>query len=384
MKILIVTDAWRPQTNGVVSTLSHTLECLRGFGHEVRLISPAGFRTLACPSYPEIRLAVFPGAQVARAISDFDPDAVHIATEGPLGMAARRYCMRRGLYFTSSYHTQFPQYLRSRLPIPEALTYRWLRRFHGAAKACMVSTRSMQAELERWGFANVRRWKRGVDTVLFRPGPKQFLDLPRPIAVYVGRLAVEKNIDAFLKMPWPGSKLLVGDGPDRARLEDKFTEAVFAGYRFGEDIVAHLAAADLFVFPSRTDTFGLVLLEAMACGVPVAAYPVTGPIDVVEDGVTGALDENLSRAARRALLLNPAACRERALRSSWEQCTREFAGNLAAVRTGQPLLPGAMPALQGSGESFGEKIQSGPHGGQQAPPPLKDHVQQPLRHSPVV
>ena len=384
MKILIVTDAWRPQTNGVVSTLSHTVECLRGFGHEVCLITPVGFRTVACPSYPEIRLAIFPGAKVARAITTFAPDAVHIATEGSLGMAARRHCLRQGLYFTTSYHTQFPQYLRSRLPIPLALTYRWLRGFHGAARACMVSTRTMRAELEQWGFGNVRQWQRGVDTDLFRPQSKQFLDLPRPIAVYVGRLAVEKNVDAFLKMPWAGSKLIVGDGPERIRLEASFPEAVFAGYRFGEDLAAHLAAADVFVFPSRTDTFGLVLLEAMACGVPTAAYPVTGPIDVVEDGVTGALDENLARAARRALLLDPIACRARALRSSWESCTHEFAGNLASVRTGAPLLAGAPAALQRPGQAFGQVIQRGAHGGQQTAPALEDHVQHALGQSPAV
>jgi glycosyltransferase involved in cell wall biosynthesis len=383
MKILIVTDAWRPQTNGVVSTLSHTVDCLRSVGHEVCLITPVGFRTLPCPSYPEIRLAIFPGAKVARAITAFAPDAVHIATEGSLGMAARRYCLRRGLYFTTSYHTQFPQYLRSRLPIPLSLTYRWLRSFHGAARACMVSTRSMQTELERWGFGNVARWQRGVDTALFRPRPKQFLDLPRPIAVYVGRLAVEKNIDAFLKMPWAGSKLVVGDGPERARLQACYPDALFAGYRFGEDLVAHLAAADVFVFPSRTDTFGLVLLEAMACGVPAAAYPVTGPIDVVEDGVTGALDENLARAARRALTLDPGACRARALRASWECCTREFAGNLTSVHTGAALLPGA-PALERAGQAFGQVVQRGPHRGQQTASPLEDHVQHALRQSPVV
>jgi glycosyltransferase involved in cell wall biosynthesis len=384
MKILIVTDAWRPQTNGVVSTLSHTVDCLRGFGHEVCLITPVGFRTVACPSYPEIRLALFPGAKVARAITAFGPDAVHIATEAALGLAARRYCLRHGLYFTTSYHTQFPQYLRSRLPIPLTLTYRWLRAFHGAARACMVSTRTMQAELEQWGFRNVARWQRGVDTQLFRPGPKQFLDLPRPIAVYVGRLAVEKNIDAFLKMPWAGSKLVVGDGPERVRLQASYPEAVFAGYRFGEDLAAHLAAADVFVFPSRTDTFGLVNLEAMACGVPVAAYPVTGPIDVVEEGVTGALDENLARAARRALLLDPGACRARALRSSWESSTHEFVGNLTALRTGMPLLASAAGPLQRPGQAFGQVVQRGPHGGQQTAPPREDHVQQPLRQSPVV
>jgi glycosyltransferase involved in cell wall biosynthesis len=379
MKILIVTDAWRPQTNGVVSTLSHTVDCLRDFGHDVQLITPVGFRTVPCPSYPEIRLAVFPGGKVACAIEAFAPDAVHIATEASLGIAARRYCVRRGLHFTSSYHTQFPQYLRSRLPIPLALSYRWLRHFHGAARACMVSTRTLQTELEQRGFTNVTRWQRGVDTRLFRPRSKQFLDLPRPIAVYVGRVAIEKNIDAFLKMPWAGSKLVVGDGPERARLQASYPDAVFTGYRFGEDLAAHLAAADVFVFPSRTDTFGLVNLEAMACGLPVAAYPVTGPIDVIEDGVTGALEENLARAAHRALRLDPAACRARALRSSWESCTREFASNLTALRSGRPLLATLGTGLQSGGQAFGQKVQRGPYGRQQTPAPLEDHVQHALR-----
>jgi glycosyltransferase involved in cell wall biosynthesis len=383
MKILIVTDAWRPQTNGVVSTLSHTVDCLRDFGHEVELITPVGFRSVACPSYPEIRLAVFPGAKVARAIAAFAPDAVHIATEGFLGMAARRYCLRRGLFFTTSYHTQFPQYLHSRLPVPLGLTYRWLRHFHGAARACMVSTKTLQRELEQWGFRNVVRWQRGVDTRLFRPQSKQFLDLPRPIAVYVGRLAVEKNIDAFLKMPWAGSKLVIGDGPERARLQASYAEAVFAGYRFGEDLAAHLAASDVFVFPSRTDTFGLVNLEAMACGLPVAAYPVTGPIDVIENGVTGALDEDLTRAARRALRLDPIACRERALRSSWERCSREFESNLTSLRSGVPLLSAFVTGLQRPGQALSQVVQRGPYGGQQTASPLEDHVQHALRQSPV-
>jgi glycosyltransferase involved in cell wall biosynthesis len=379
MKILIVTDAWRPQTNGVVRTLSHTVDCLRDAGHDVQLITPVGFRTIACPSYPEIRLALFPAGKVARAIEAFAPDALHIATEGSLGVAARRYCLRRGLYFTTSYHTQFPQYLRSRVPIPLSVSYRWLRRFHGAARACMVSTASMQSELEQWGFRNVARWQRGVDTRLFRPQSKQFLDLPRPIAVYVGRLAVEKNIDAFLKMPWAGSKLVVGDGPEHERLRANYPDAVFAGYRFGEDLAAHLAASDVFVFPSRTDTFGLVILEALACGLPVAAYPVTGPIDVIEDGVTGALEENLARAAHRALRLDPAACRARALRCSWERCTREFASNLTGLRTGVPLLAGDTPSLQRSGQALGQVVQRGADGRQQAASSREDRVQHALR-----
>ena len=332
MRIMIVSDAWLPQTNGVVSTLSHTAACLRRFGHDVRLTVPADFRTVPCPSYPEIRIAVHPGPRVARTFAAFAPQAVHIATEGPLGLAARRYCLTHGWRFTTSYHTQFPQYLRSRWPGPVRVTYALLRRFHAPASACMVSTEGVRRELAARGFQNLVRWRRGVDTELFRPRPKDFLDLPRPIAAYVGRLAVEKNVEAFLGMAWHGTRLVIGDGPERERLQARFPDAVYVGYRYGEDLAAHLAAADVLVFPSRTDTFGLVNLEAMACGVPVAAYPVTGPIDVVEDGVTGALDTDLARAAQRALRVDPAACRARALRSGWDACTREFEGHLACLQ----------------------------------------------------
>jgi glycosyltransferase involved in cell wall biosynthesis len=328
MKILIVTDAWAPQINGVVTTLSSTAEWLRRFGHEVELVTPAGFRTVPCPSYPEIRLALLPGRGVGRRIEEFAPDALHIATEGPLGLAARRYCVARGRSFTTSYHTQFPQYLASRLPLPLGVSYRAMRWFHGAAARCMVSTPSLERELAARGFVNLARWRRGVDTDLFRPRARDLLPWPRPIAVYVGRVAIEKNIDAFLGMPWKGSKVVVGDGPERARLEAAYPEAHFVGFRLGEDLAAHFAAADVMVFPSLTDTFGLVNLQAMACGVPVAAFPVTGPIDVIEDGVTGALDADLGRAAVRALSIDPAACRAQALRSGWDACTREFEANL--------------------------------------------------------
>jgi glycosyltransferase involved in cell wall biosynthesis len=243
-------------------------------------------------------------------------------------MAARRYCLRHRLKFTTSYHTQFPQYLRSRFPIPVSLSYRALLWFHGAATHCMVSTQTVSNQLAERGFRNLVRWQRGVDTDLFKPGPKDFLQLPRPIATYVGRVAIEKNIDAFLRMPWQGTKLVIGDGPELPRLKSQFPNAVYAGFRFGEDLTRHLAASDVFVFPSLTDTFGLVNLEAMACGIPVAAFPVAGPIDVVEDGVTGALDEDLARAALRAMTIEPQKCRDRALRSSWESCSREFESNL--------------------------------------------------------
>jgi len=328
MRIMIVTDAWLPQTNGVVSTLSQTAACLGRFGHDVRVITPRDFKSVACPTYPEIRLSLLPYSGVSRSISEFAPQALHIATEGPLGLAARRHCVRHGLRFTTSYHTQFPQYLRARAPIPLNVSYRVLRWFHSAGTRCMVSTASIRRDLAAHGFTNLATWQRGVDTELFKPYPKDFLPLQRPLAAYVGRIAVEKNIEAFLEMDWSGGKLVIGDGPERTRLEKLYPRAVFVGYRFGEDLARHLAAADVMVFPSRTDTFGLVNLEAMACGVPVAAYPVTGPIDVIDDGITGALDEDLASAARRALFIDPQGCRNRALRSGWDVSSREFEKNL--------------------------------------------------------
>jgi glycosyltransferase involved in cell wall biosynthesis len=329
---MIVTDAWFPQTNGVVSTLSQTAAWLVRFGHEVKVLTPQDFRSVACPTYPEIRLSLFPYRKVEKEIGAFAPQALHIATEGPLGLSARRFCVKRGVRFTTSYHTQFPQYLRARFPIPLKVSYGALRRFHAAGARCMVSTASMRRELAAQGFKNLACWQRGVDTEKFKPAPKHFLELPRPIAAYVGRVAVEKNIDAFLSMSWHGSKIVIGDGPERARLQSQYPDAVFAGYQFGESLARHLAAADVMVFPSRTDTFGLVNLEAMACGVPVAAYPVTGPIDVIEDGVTGALDADLAAAAVRALDVDPAACRARALKSGWDISSREFENNLVSCR----------------------------------------------------
>jgi glycosyltransferase involved in cell wall biosynthesis len=336
MRIMIVTDAWFPQTNGVVRTLAQTAEWLSRFGHEVRMLTPQDFRSIACPTYPEIRLSLLPRKLVEQSIAGFAPQALHIATEGPLGLAARRYCLRHNLRFTTSYHTQFPQYLRARFPIPIAVSYWVLHRFHGAAVRCMVSTLSLRNELQGRGFKNLAAWRRGVDTQLFKPGPKDFLDMPRPIAAYVGRVAVEKNVEAFLRMPWDGSKIVIGDGPERARLQAQYPGTKFTGFRFAEDLAAHLAAADVMVFPSLTDTFGLVNLEAMACGVPVAAYPVSGPIDVIEDGVTGALDHDLEKAARRALTLDPKVCRESAVRCGWDASAREFEGNLVSCHSSQP------------------------------------------------
>jgi glycosyltransferase involved in cell wall biosynthesis len=324
VRILIVSDAGAPQVNGVVNTLTQTSVWLRKFHHEVQLLTPGQLRSVPCPTYPEVRLVVRARRVIERRIQAFQPHCIHIATEGPLGIAARRHCRRRGLKFTTSYHTQFPQYIRARIPLPLSVSYCILRWFHRAGERCMVSTRAMRAELDARGFKNLARWGRGVDTDRFRPQSKSWLDLPRPIAVYVGRVSVEKNVAAFLRMPWRGSKAVIGDGPDRRALTAAHPDAHFFGFKFGEELARLLAAADVFVFPSRTDTFGLVLLEAMACGVPVAAYPVTGPIDVVEDGVTGALDEDLHAASLRALQISPHACRARALRSSWKICTREF------------------------------------------------------------
>jgi len=335
MRIAIITDAWRPQVNGVVTTLSTTAATLEAMGHELLVVNPSEFRSFPCPTYPEIRLSLAPGRQVTRRLDAFDPEHIHIATEGPLGLAARRYCQRRGLAFTTSYHTQFPQYVRARVPIPLSVSYAFLRWFHGRATRIMVATQHQQRDLEDHGFGNIVRWTRGVDTELFRPGQQGSLPDERPIWLYAGRVAVEKSVEDFLALELPGTKYVVGDGPARQELEQRFPEAVFTGYRFGEELAAVVGAADVFVFPSRTDTFGLVMLEAMACGLPVAAYPVTGPIDVVRNGESGVLSENLREAALACLELDRGACRAQALESSWPKATQQFLGNLVPARHAQ-------------------------------------------------
>jgi glycosyltransferase involved in cell wall biosynthesis len=329
MKIALVTDAWVPQTNGVVRTLTITVAQLSQAGHEVTVITPVDFRTVPCPTYPEIRLALFAAAKVRRRLDALDPDAVHIATEGPLGLAARRWCLRHGRAFTTSYHTQFPEYVSARLPIPLAASYAYMRWFHGSAEQTLVATPSMLNVLAERGFRNLALWSRGVDTELFRPRDDSRLEWPRPIWLYFGRVSVEKGIEDFLALDLPGTKLVVGDGPATEGLRMQYPDAVFTGYRFGDDLAHHVASADVFVFPSRTDTFGLVLLEAMACGVPVAAYPATGPIEVIEHGVTGVLSEDLRAAALAALGLDRSTCREHALRHTWEAATRQFVAALA-------------------------------------------------------
>jgi glycosyltransferase involved in cell wall biosynthesis len=329
MRILLVSDAWAPQVNGVVRTLQQVRSECETLGHPVEVISPDLFRTVPCPTYPEIRLALRPGRAIGARLDALRPDHVHIATEGPLGVAARRQCLRRDLRFTTSYHTRFPEYVHARFPVPLALAYQWMRWFHRPSAAVMVATGSIRRDLEARGFANVADWGRGVDTELFRPDREPALHLPRPVHLYVGRVAVEKNLEAFLTMPvGAGSKLVVGDGPQLAELRAKYPDVRFAGARFGEDLARHYASGDVFVFPSRTDTFGLVLLEALASGLPVAAYPVPGPLDVIGDSGCGVLDQDLARACAGALEIPRARCRAYALQFSWRRCAEQFLHNL--------------------------------------------------------
>ena len=407
MRILIVSDAWFPQLNGVVRALSTTRDQLTQMGHDVEVIGPDGFKTLPCPTYPEIRLALTTPGRVGRMIERFAPDAVHIATEGPLGWCARHWLKHRNIPFTTSFHTMFPLYLKLRGGIPESWSFALLRLFHNAATRTMYSTETLRATLARHGFQTLAQWVRGVDTNLFRPVPPAELvepsageregeplakidsageregallanknspaqreetllpnkdpadqrkttpltsknsageretppptnTLPRPILMYVGRLAVEKNLSAFLSLNVPGTKVLVGDGPQGAALRQRYPDAVFLGPRFGADLVAHYCAADVLVFPSKTDTLGLVMLEAAACGVPVAALPVPGPNDVIGGSGAGALDNDLAAAIEAALKIDPRACREYALRNTWDVSARQFLNNLAPVSLKEP------------------------------------------------
>jgi 1,2-diacylglycerol 3-alpha-glucosyltransferase/glucuronosyltransferase len=333
VRIALATDAWTPQTNGVVTTLKATAATLTLLGHDVRVVSPQGLTSIACPSYPEIRLALSPGPCVARELKAFRPHAIHIATEGPLGLAVRRYCRARRMPFTTSYHTRYPEYLRARWPIPLSLSYAWLRRFHGAAVRTFVSSASLEALLAAHGLRHLHRWRRGVDLRTFHPQPPhpELAGLPRPIMVCVGRLAIEKNLDAFLALDVPGTKLVIGDGPERTALTRRYPQVRFAGYRFGSELAALLSGADVLVFPSLTDTFGLVMIEALGCGVPVAAFPVPGPLDVIEPGVTGVLHADLSCAIAGALQLDRRACAAAAGEFSWRAATTQFLAGLAPI-----------------------------------------------------
>jgi 1,2-diacylglycerol 3-alpha-glucosyltransferase/glucuronosyltransferase len=350
LKITIATDAWEPQTNGVVTTLKATIHQLGCLGHEVRVISPQGLLSIPAPSYPEIRLAIAPGFHIAREIKSFRPHAIHIPTEGPIGVAARRYCRRHRLPFTTAYHTRYPEYLNARWPIPVGVSYAWLRRFHGAAARTFVASNSLRKQLSERGFQNLHKWQRGVDLELFRPltgkTPPELQGVPRPVMAYMGRVAVEKNIDAFLRLPLPGTKLVIGNGPARAELAARYPDALFVGFRYGDELAAMLSSADVFVFPSLTDTFGLAMIEALACGLPVAAFPVPGPIDVIEPGVTGVLDEDLVAATRAALQLDRRVCAERARAFTWEAATEQFLNGL------EPISTGARAALAAPGSAM--------------------------------
>jgi glycosyltransferase involved in cell wall biosynthesis len=336
MKICIVTDAWRPQVNGVAITLANLMAAGEKLGHEFIAIGPDQFATIAAPSYPEIRLALTSPKAVGELIRSHRPDHIHIATEGPLGVAASYWARRNGEIFTTSYHTRFPEYVEARWPIPAAWSYAALRKFHEGSAGLMVATQTLADDLHARGFQRPMLWPRGVDETLFRPFdelPAELKGLPRPFFVNCGRLAPEKNIEAFLQLELPGSKIVVGDGPSRAPLQEKYPKAVFTGVKSRTQLAPYYSAADVFVFPSRTDTFGNVMLEALACGAPVAAFPVPGPIDVVTDPRIGVLDEDLRAACLGALALSRQDCRQHALRFTWPESARMFIDNVFRARS---------------------------------------------------
>lgn len=330
-RITIVTDAWHPQVNGVVRSLEHTIDEMRRMGHDIMLVTPDRFRNVPLPSYPEIRIALTRYRTVKREIDRFQPSFVHIATEGPLGFYARHWCLVRKMPFSTSYHTRFPEYVSARLPLPQSLLYGIVRWFHNAGNVCMVATQSLEQELAARGFRNLMRWTRGIDPVLYAPRAleERPFGLPRPVFMHVGRVAVEKNIPAFLELDLPGSKVVIGDGPDREKLERAHPDVLFTGAKFGPELAEAYAQADVFVFPSRTDTFGNVILEALASGVPVAAYPVTGPADILGGHAdAGALDDDLRAACLSALGCSRPAARALAESFTWEAATRQFLTNV--------------------------------------------------------
>jgi glycosyltransferase involved in cell wall biosynthesis len=331
MRILIATDAWRPQVNGVVSTLERMTQAAAEFGAEFEFLTPQGMWSAPLPSYPEIRLALPSLWRIDRQIEEAAPDHIHIATEGPIGWLTRCYCLRRKRVFTTSYHTRFPEYVSARFGVPEWLTYAGLHYFHAPSAAVMAPTPTIAADLTRRGFTRVRLWTRGVNHALYRPRTERTLDLPRPIFLSVGRVAVEKNLEALLRLDLPGSTVIVGDGPERRRLERRYRHAHFLGAKHGEALADIYASADVFVFPSRTDTFGIVLIEALASGLPVAAFPVPGPIDVVAPGA-GVLDEDLRAACLKALAIPRERARESSLRFTWKESARQFLDNIEASR----------------------------------------------------
>ncbi len=345
LTIAIVSDAWKPQMNGVVRTLTTTISMLEQWGHKVEVIGPDTYLSVPCPTYPEIRLAVCAPGAVGRRIGEIAPDAIHIATEGPLGLAARRYCVKRGVPFTTAYHTQFPDYISRRTGISATHFWRYIRWFHTPAERVMVATDSIRSELAARGIRHAHHWGRGVDLDCFTPDappPPEYAEIEGPILLYVGRVAVEKNLEAFLSCDYPGTKVVVGDGPQRRALEAQFPDARFLGKRFGRELAGCYAGADVFVFPSRTDTFGLVMIEALACGTPVAAFPVAGPNDIVTDKV-GALSEDLCRAIDAARYCDRADCARYGATFSWEEATRQFLAGLSP-HVEEPELLSAMLA----------------------------------------
>lgn len=328
MRILVATDAWRPQVNGVVRTYER-LSCeVEALGSTIDILAPSEFRTVPCPTYPEIRLALVGPGSIAQRIETARPDFIHVATEGPIGLMTRAYCRKARRPFTTSYHTRFPEYVAARFPVRETWCYALQRRFHNSGAGIMVATRSLANELRQRGFERILAWTRGVDTEVYRPRAQVTPSRNDPVFLYVGRVAVEKNIEAFLELRLPGRKVVVGSGPQLAELRRRYPDTEFTGPKFGDELARLYASASVFVFPSRTDTFGLVLLEALASGVPVAAYNVTGPKDVVDDPAVGVLGDDLQSAALAALELDSVRCRNHALRYSWPNCAQSFLDNV--------------------------------------------------------
>ncbi|OKO73757.1 glycosyltransferase family 1 protein [Bradyrhizobium sp. AS23.2] len=327
MRVLVATDAWRPQVNGVVRSLEYLASEAPSLGADISFLTPSDFRTVPLPGYREIRLALASAQRIDRAITAMRPNSVHIATEGPIGWITRHVCRKRGYPFTTSYHTRFPEYLAARLPVPLNWSYAALRRFHNSGVGTMVGSPTLEQTLKAHGFRNLMRWSRGVDSDLFRPRAERPLAFPTPVFLYVGRIAVEKNLEGFLNLDLPGSKVVVGDGPSRASLESKYPQVHFLGTRTMEALADVYASADVLVFPSLTDTFGMVILEALACGLPVAAFPVMGPLDVIGRSGCGCLDVDLRRAALDALQVPREKCRAYALTFTWRESVRQFLDN---------------------------------------------------------
>lgn len=345
MRIAIVSDAWRPQINGVVRTIETVSQLLGAQGHDVEVFGPDRFHTLPCPTYPEIRLSLFPSARLAHMLKLFAPDAIHLVTEGPLGWAARAFCLKRNIPFTTAYHTRFPEYVHARIRLPVSWSYALVRRFHAPSAGVLVVAQTIRDELSGRGFRNLVPWSRGVDITAFKPRIEDAHREERPIWLYAGRVAIEKNIKAFLDLDLPGTKWVVGGGPQLAALKRQYGNIQFFGSVDTEELSMRYAQADCFVFPSRTDTFGLVMVEALASGVPVAGYPVPGPLDIVTVPGVGAIDEDLRIACLAAATGDPEACRRHAETFTWEKCAAQFLAALQPIPRDawQPLKRHAVP-----------------------------------------